>query len=230
MNAVRALVALAALWLAGCVSQTGLGRAETLRAGAGQLSMGLEAQLMLANSRAGPQPVPIPWAILQAGYRRGVGERKEAGLRLFGLVIGPAGLAHFGGALDGKYLLRRSEEGWDVAVATSLGYHQVRFGTPWHYPSITASLMLGRDFDGRHAIVLGPRLGYGAWAGEGQGTIDFPFVGGFFGVDWRLSRTFHFAPELVFLWSPVSFNGQQYDADRFGASSVQLGLGGAFDL
>jgi hypothetical protein len=90
--------------------------------------------------------------------------------------------------------------------------------------------MFGKDFDGKHAITMGPRLGYGAWAGEGQGTIDFPFAGAFFGVDWRLGREFHFSPELVVSWSPVSFNGQEYDADRFGATSVQLGLGGVFEL
>jgi hypothetical protein len=60
--------------------------------------------------------------------------------------------------------------------------------------------------------------------------IDIPFGGAFVAFDFEVTRSLHLGPELVVLWSPISLNGESFDADRFGATSFQLGLGGAFEL
>lgn len=225
---MRALLAASsALSLWGCVSHTGFGRASTLPEGTSQLSAGLEGTLVLVDRRRGPA-IPLPAGQLTAGYRRGVGERTEAGARLFGISISRAGVASFGAALDGKYELVRVRRR-HLSIGTSLGYHQVRFGTPWHFVTASVPLLAGHDF-GRSQLVIGPRLAFTAWMGEGQNTVELLQWGASIAFAWRLTRWFQLVPELVVLYCPVSFNGEVTSQDRAGATLVQLGIGGSFDL
>jgi hypothetical protein len=65
----------------------------------------------------------------------------------------------------------------------------------------------------------------------GMETIVYPGFGlsvGFFG---RVTESFDLAPELAFVWAPIPFGGEGTDSSgRIGASSIQLALGGAWEL
>lgn len=224
---MRRAFLLAALSI-GCASQTGFGRATTLRPGESEIGVGIEATAILVNTRR-ERPVPVPWLDLAAGYHRGVGERLELGGRAWGLAVERVGFSSFGGAFDAKYQLFRDRGRWDASVAGALAYHQTRLGTPWHYATATVPLLFGYDF-GESQLVFGPRLGLTLWMGEGQNPIELPLLGTSVAYAWRISKRFQLVPELVLLYTPVSFDGETQDADRYGATTVQLGVGCVFDL
>ena len=222
--------AILATFAAGCAAQTGFGRAETLRPGHAAVGGGVELETILINNRVGAPPIPLPWLVFTAGYRRGVSDRLEAGTRVFGFTLPRIGLSSYGLALDGKYQLRRRTGGaWDVAVGTSVEYHQVALGTPWHLVTVTVPVLFGREA-GDDAFVFGPRVGYTAWMGSGQNTIDLLLFGGSIGIDFKTGRRFRLCPELVALYSPISFNGEVTRAEKFGATTVNIGVSGMYDF
>ena len=209
----------------GCASQIGTGRATTLEPGKGELMALMQLDVIAPQSKPNGNAVHLPWGHVGLGYHRGINERLEIGGRawFFGL---PQHLS-WGAALDSKVQVFRGEpgKGLSLAVAPSFAYHQPQIGgTPWHTFTGSLPVLFGQDF-GPHQFVIGPRVGYSLWAGEGQNTIHVPWFGGSTGVSFGVGRNAEtkIMPEIVFVYSPLSFNGA-VDSDRYGATLFQLGL------
>lgn len=222
----RAFLSLAVVALAGCGAQTGFGTARVLAPGASEGAVFLEGSLVTARL---DRTTDVPLPLIQGGiaYRRGLTEGFELGARAWGLRI--RGFASFGASLDGKTQLAESGR-VHVALVTSLGYHQVRLGgTPSHVFSGTLPLLIGVDL-GRDQLFFGPRLSYGIAASYGANAVSAAYYGLSLGYAWRWTRTFTFVPEVVWMYSPVRFNGEIDDPNRRGSNALQLAVGGIIDF
>ncbi len=210
----------------GCGSQMAFGRATTLEPGKNQITGFAQVDVSTPKLGGGEErAVAVPWAHVGLGYRRGITRSFDLGVR--GWIFGLPSHLSFGGALDAKVQLVRGEPGRGLSIATggSLGYHQAQLGgTPWHQFTVWAPLLFGQDF-GKHQFVVGPRGGFTLWTGEGQNPIKLPWFGGSTGVSFGAGKN-QIMPELVVVYSPVTFNGEQ--EQRTGAFLVQLGLSGTF--
>lgn len=218
----HAMVALAASSLSlGCASQMGLGRATTLARGTTEATVGLEAAVV--GVKLSPtEPAPIPWAQLYAGVHRGLSDDVEVGARAWGVAI--RGLSAFGLAGDAKLSLRKSED-VDLAVALSAAYHGVELGGfLWNSGTLTLPLLAGVHL-GRHQLVFGPRLAGTVWGSEAMQTTWLFHAGAATAMSFAISNEVSIAPEAVFFYTPVGFNGTREDPDRRGATSLVLGLG-----
>jgi hypothetical protein len=217
------LAALAALLLAACAPAIDFGRATTLAAGEVRYSGGAELSILAADLRP-DQPVPLPWANLSAGVHAGLTDRVEVGGRAWGFGW-PGLFTTFGLAADAKYQITRSRFTGDPNVATglSLGWHSPALGNqPWTVFSATAPLLVGFDI-GKSQLVFGPRAaGYYATS-YGQRAIWTGAVGG--GVGWsvRLGHAEIF-PEVLWMWSPLNWDGALHQDDRYGARGLHAGV------
>jgi hypothetical protein len=210
----------------GCGAQTGFGSARVLDPGDAQIGWVLEGSVVAAKLGAESQ-VPLPLVQGGVAYRRGVVEGFELGARAWG--IGITGFQAFGGAIDAKVHLARSGR-TRVTLVSSLGYQQLRLGgTPCHVWSGTLPLLIGVDL-GRHQLFLGPRVAYGLAASYGANTVGALWGGASIGFEWWWTKSLAVVPELVWMYSPVPFNGEYRDPDRTGAHALQIGLGGHFQL
>jgi hypothetical protein len=215
----------------GCVPQTGLGRATPLAPG--RLRVGAAILPSFETAMLQPeQPVTGPWARLLVGAHVGVTEGFELGGRAWAFTLPTVG-SEFGFAADAKLALRTPgpSGGPSLSAALSLAYDQPRMpGAPWHLFNATLPLLIGWDFGENH-FVLGPRVALQTASAYGMETIVYPGFGlsvGFFG---RVTESFDLAPELAFVWAPIPFGGEGTDSSgRVGASSIQLALGGAWEL
>jgi hypothetical protein len=207
----------------------GFGRARTLPAGTGQVSAALEGQTTAPQSGANGNPAPLPWAQVEAGYRRGIVSGFELGARgwLGGL------LEHYGAGvgLDAKTQLYRGKKpsgSFDVSLVSAIAYHHVEIGgAPWHTFHAMLPLLVGINA-GPHQLVLGPRVGATVWTAEGQDTIKFPWFGSSLGFSAKVGKGFSLFPESVLLYAPLSFNGTS-PGDRKGAWELQAALGATYD-
>ena len=215
----------------GCVPQTGLGRATPLAPG--RLRVGAAILPSFESAMLQPeQPVTGPWARLLVGAHAGVTEGFELGGRAWAFTLPTVG-SEFGFAADAKLALRTPgpSGGPSLSAALSLAYDQPRMpGAPWHLFNATLPLLMGWDFGENH-FVLGPRVALQTASAYGMETIVYPGFGlsvGFFG---RVTESFDIAPELALVWAPILFGGEGTDAGgRIGASSLQLALGGAWEI
>lgn len=222
------LALLVALATTGCASQTGFGRASTL--GEGELEAQGALTASVASMQAAPgDPTPLPWLDLELGVHYGLTEDVDVGGRLWG--VGIRGLGTWGAALDTKVALLTSDEqgtGWNIAVAGAASYHQILVGgTPTHLLSLTIPVLFGHDF-GKSQLVFGPRVVGNLWTGQGQGTIETLSYGLSVGYSIGIGDRWQLMPELVLLATPVSFNGEVHDEDRYGAGFLHLAIGGSY--
>lgn len=214
--------ALLTLCLSGCYSATGLGRARTL--GRGHVELGGNVELT-SNSGTLNQQTSAPWAHLGAVVRVGVHDRVDLGAR--GSFAAFDGVDSVSVWLDPKFQLIRSanpSRGADLALVTSVGWHQVRLGgTPWHLPQGAIALLLGVNF-GAHQLVLGARGGYQALIGTSMETQHIGWGAVSIGGAFRAGR-WDLVPELVLGWAPgVTFNGERSTDRRTGAGQAQIGF------
>jgi len=188
----------------------------TLPAGEAQVSASTGFTLVLANlSPNGPSP--LPWIEIGGGWRRGLVEGLDVGIRGWG--FGVRGVVTVGAAADLKWQWAGGDGGcWDAAVDVALSYEQVRLGgTPGHIPGVTVPLLFGRNM-GPHQLVFGPRVSGQLQAAPCQRTTaQFLTCGGIAlhdstGRDWM--------PELIWMWSPNEYGG---------STPIQMGFGMAFD-
>jgi hypothetical protein len=164
---------------------------------------------------------------LGGGFAYGIAEGVELGARVWG-VYTPNFLTSFGGSLDSKWQLSRGKI--DVALASSVGYHQLTLGgAPWHTFHATLPLLFGWNL-GRHQLVFGPRVADYLLTAYGQNTVNSFWGGLSLGFAWRVSERIDLLPELVILYSPVNFGGRVDPDDRRGATLTTLGLGATLDL
>jgi hypothetical protein len=221
---VVALLALAAL--AACAPPPGLGRATALPAGQGHLVGGLE--MMVVDRPVGPEEsAKLPWALLAAGYRRGVGAGVDVGGRAF--ISGFPGLWTWGVQADGKVeVLRGRGRSTTVSVGGALAYMQALLGmTPTHVAAFTVPVLVGHPL-GRHEITWGPRAGVQLLFGEGANPVWVPVYGASVGFVWKLGRL-ELTPELVLSHTPISLGGEaDAETEGVGAWQTQLSLGGSW--
>lgn len=215
------------LALASCAPMAHGGRARVLAPGRNEVALGPE--LTLLGTKITPQGVTLPSFQLTLSYHRGINERLELGSRLWGFSVEQAGLQSWGGALDSKRQLRlrsNTGRGPDVAVAPSVGYHELRFGgTPEHTAFVSVPLLVGFNIGQRNQLVIGPRIAWHAWWGESQKAQRHLSYGGSIGFIWPWGQHWTFMPELVLLWAPVDFGGEASTDDITGATNLSLGLG-----
>jgi hypothetical protein len=140
-------------------------------------------------------------------------------------------LETFGASGNAKLQLRPPNEApgtrdVEIALGARVVYHQVRIGgTPEHQVGIGVPLLFGWRMGQASELVLAARFDYQVWFGESQTPLHVPFVGGSAGFVWQFSPRWAFAPELVLLWSPLSFNGESGSDGRRGLTILSLGLG-----
>lgn len=226
---MRALaVAAAVLCAAGCASQTGFGRATTLPRGELQGQAGLNLTLGAAQTAPGSR-TPLPYLDLLAGLHHGLTDDVEVGGRLFGMGI--RGLGFWGVAADTKVSLLRSDDegsGGNIAAAAGASYHQIVVGgTPTHLFALTIPLLFGVDL-GRDQLVFGPRVMGQVWTGQGQGSIETMSYGLSVAYSIAIGERWELSPELVWMGTPISFNGEVHGDDRYGAGFLHVGIGGAY--
>jgi hypothetical protein len=224
------LVLLAPLSVA-CASQAGFGRATTLAPGTNQASIAVEASL-LAPKLTPESAVPLPWLQVGLGYKRGITERVEIGGRVYGSYFRNV-LATFGLAVDTKVQIYRHEPDkgrLSVAAAGSFGYHQTWFGgSPWHAFGGTLPVLFGIDA-GKHQFVLGPRFADYVFTAYGQNAVNTFWLGASAGFAGRIRERGEIFPELVLMWSPVSFNGETDNESRVGVTFIELAVSGSLDF
>ena len=218
------LVVGAAVLSLACVPVSGAGRATVLPRGRGELSV--TPEVMLATPRA--TNAKIPSAQLVFGYHRGFTERLELGARGWRTVVKQRGLEVNGAALDSKVQLRSRDAGAsvDVALSPSASYHQFSLGgTPEHQLSLCVPLLVGWRVGQRNQVIVGPRLLYQIWFGESQVPQRLIFAGTSVGFAWQISQSWSLIPELMLLYSPVSFGGEDPTTRKRGLSILSLGVG-----
>lgn len=215
------------LLLSGCAAQSGMGRARVLDPGQSQLGTSVELQVLAARFGEGAV-APLPWAQAVIGYHRGLSRDVEAGARVWGFAV--PGIDSLGAAGDVKVQLARGKD-WDVAVGGSVLYHQLRLGgTPQYVIGATVPVLFGHNIGKQNQLVFGPRFADYFLTGEGQNPINTFWFGASVGYYWQIKKDVALMPELSLLYTPISFHGEIADADRKGATSMQLGLGAHFDL
>lgn len=213
--------------MTGCASQSGLGRASTLAPGRAQLSPLAELSFVSARFEAN-QPSTAPWVLLGLGYRRGVTEKLELGVRAWGFGW-PQYFTTVGLGFDAKVQVFQAS-GWHVAVAPSGRYHVIALGNaPWHVFGLELPLLIGKDL-GPHQLVFGVKLADFLLTGAGTNAINSVWAGAHVGVAFKLTRSIEFMPEVGVLWSPVPFNGETADPQRNGASVLNLGVSVSADV
>lgn len=211
-----------ALALSGCYSATGLGRARTL--GQAHVEVGGQVELTSNSGRINTQ-TSLPWAHIGALVRVGVHDRVDLGARVsFAAIDGADSVSVW---LDPKFQLVRSASatrGLDVALVTSVGWHQVRLGgTPWHLPQGAIAVLFGANF-GPHQLVLSGRGGYQAMIGTSMVTQHFGWGAVSVGGAFRVGR-WDLVPELLLGWAPgVTFNAERMEEQRSGAGQAQIGF------
>lgn len=216
-----------ALLLQGCAATMDLGRATTLEKGDVRWSGGFEPSLMTAGLRK-DQASPIPWAQLETGVHVGVTDKLELGGRAWGFGW-PGWFSTFGVAADAKVQLHTARFRGDPHLATglSLSWHSPALGgQPWSVFGATVPLLVGFDVK-RSQLVFGPRA-TGWYVGSyGQTPLWTGAVGA--GVGWSI-RTGHLElfPELVWMYSPLNFDGTRHEPERTGAEALHLGFGVAW--
>jgi len=226
MSPALRLAPLAALLLAtGCATQSGFGRARALPENTGEL--GAIVQGSLASVKLSPaEPVPLPWVQVGLGYHEGLGRGLEVGGRLW--VSSLLSAKTFGLAADAKLQLDSvsgPEDRFDLAVGASLAYQRDSLGGfPWHSATLTVPLLCGLNL-GKHQLVFGPRAGAAFTGSQGQNPLLIGYGGLSLAFAAQVSERLSFTPELVLLYSPISFNGTRDDPSRKGASLLELGLG-----
>lgn len=178
------------------------------------------------------QPAPGPWLQLGAGYRRGF-LGIEGGARLWGFGL-PNRFFTLGGALDVKVPLIAApsiERDFDLSLGLDLGYHQINVArVPTHLFASQLLLSFGWNLGGGDQLVLGARLVDHVMTGPSVHPVNMLFGGGSLGFAWRPLAMLEVRPELVVLYSPVSFNGLIEDGERRGLTIVQIGLGNVLIL
>jgi hypothetical protein len=219
------------LLLHACASSTGVGHARVLKDGESQLAFGAELGAGLAQLSPG-QPAPGPWLQLGAGYRRGF-FGIEGGARIWGFGL-PSRFFTFGGAFDVKVPLLVApslEEGFDLSLGLDTGYHQINVArVPAHLFVAQVPLTFGVNLGGGDQLIFGVRLVDQAMTGPDVTPVNMLFFGGSLGFAWRPLAMLEVRPELVLLYSPVSFNGLVEDGERRGLTIVQIGLGNVLIL
>jgi hypothetical protein len=216
---------------AGCASTTGVGNARVLADGEHQLSFGVE--LGAATARLAPtQPVPAPWPQLGLGYRRGLGGI-ELGARAWGFGL-PAYVLTLGAASDVKVPLLRTpsiESGIDAAIGLEVGYHQINISkAPTHLFTAQIPLTAGCNIGGGDQVLFGLRFLDQLMTGPDLHPVNMIFFGVSVGFVWRALPFVEVHPEVVLLYSPVSFNGLGDDSGRHGLTVLQLGIGNVLIL
>jgi hypothetical protein len=224
-----ALFAICVSMTLACSSQLGLGRARTMDAGKHKVNTGFELDVVSAQTGQ-EQAIPLPWTQAAAGYHVGATDRVEVGARLWGFTV-PRVLTTYGAAVDTKIGVIRPDKGkgkFQAATGLSLAYHQARYGgQPNHVFGVTVPVLLGMSM-GRHELTFGPRVADYVWTSYGQNTVNTFHAGGSIAMSIALRETFELVPEVVVLYSPVSFNGE-VESER-GVTTLQLGVGGSWQL
>ncbi len=216
---------LALLVLVGCAPLAGAGRARVMPAHANEVTV--TPEVMLITPRLSSTDVHLPWAQIAIGYRRGFMDRVELGARVWGFSLGKTSLKSSGAAFDGKVQLMYRDRGgpFDLALAPSAGYHKVEFGgTPEHQALFSLPLLFGFQL-GPNQLVLGPRVAYQLWFGESQQTQRILFGGLSLAFAWRLGAHFTLTPELVMLYAPVPFGGEDPGTSKKGLTLTSVGIG-----
>lgn len=228
---VFSTAAMLAMGVVGCAPQTGIGRATVQAKGHTRVGLALVPSFESVVLRP-EQPTTGPWGRLLGGVHHGVADNVEIGGRLWWLSIPTVG-TEWGLAFDSKIALRRppNGHGTHITLAPSVSYQQPSMpGAPWHIFGAHLPLLFGFDA-GRHQFVLAPRLSFQAVGAYGMESIAYPGFGASFGFFGRVRRTFDISPELVLMWAPVPFGGvANADKTRVGASSLQLSLGGSWEI
>ncbi len=218
------------LVFSGCAPLAHGGRARILPPERDEIA--LAPEISLIGTKLTEEGISLPSLQLSLAYHRGVSERVEVGARVWGFSIERAGLESWGAAIDAKFQLRRGDlsgGGPDMAVGLSTGYHRLALGgTPEHLAFVSAPLLFGFEVGARNQLVFGPRLAWQTWWGESQKAQRHLFYGGSLGFAWMWGPRWTFTPELVFLWSPIEFGGEDARAQLVGASYLSLGLGVSF--
>lgn len=213
------------LYLLACGAAMDLGRATTLDPGDWRWSAGSEIAVLRADLRD-DTAVPLPWIQFETGAHTGVTERLEVGGRIWGFGLQDY-LRSAGAAVDTKVQLHRSTRRGIPHVATglSLGLQVPELGgTPWFVTSATVPLFVGFDVQKANQIVISPRASAHLLTAEGQRALFTPGVG--VGAGWiiRMGKA-ELAPELVWTYVPVGWDGTVHAPERTGAHSFQMGVG-----
>lgn len=217
--------------LTACASSTGIGHARLLADGQDAFTFGWD--LGVASARLTPgQATPAPWPQLTAGYRRGF-SGLELGARIWGAGI-PTYFYTFGAAIDGKLPLYQApsiEEGFDLAIGLDVGYHQINDQqAPVHLLVAQLPLTFGWNVGGGDQLLFGVRVADHLLGGDDVALVNMFYGGLSAGYSWRALPNVDIRPEVVLLYSPVSFNGFAEDEARRGLSILQVGLGSSFSL
>jgi len=211
----------------GCVPQSGVGRATTLEPGKHQLTVALEPAVVTPKFSA-TKDVSLPYVLPVLSYHRGLNERLEMGIRIWGIHTANF-LDSYGGALDTKVQFYRSKS-WHIAAAGAAGYHTlVLGGAHWHVGHLTLPFLLGANL-GDHQFVFGPRLALGVLGAYGMNPVATYWGGLSVGFAWRVGRLVQLFPEVVWLYSPVRFGGEDTTSKERGVNLLTVGLGVAVDL
>jgi hypothetical protein len=204
-----------------CHLQSGFGRATNVPKG--HARAGGLVELDLAAVRLLPKnDVPLPGAQVAMNLHYGVSDKFEIGARMWGAYL-PNFLTTFGGAVDTKWQLRKGKV--DIALASAVGYHTgVLGGAAWHSLQVTLPLLFGVNM-GDNQFVFGPRIADYVLASYGQNTVNTFWGGLSLGYAWRIKEKLDLLPELIVLYSPVSFNGREPGQGQVGVTLFQLGFG-----
>lgn len=213
--------------LAGCAPLAHGGRARVLPQGTSELVVAPEVALL--GTKLTAEGVTLPSLQLSLSYRHGVATDFELGARAWGFSVEQAGLTSWGASLDGKWQLARMDtrgRGSDISLAASVGYHQLALGgTPEHMAFVSLPLLFGFQMGVRNQLIVGPRVAGFTWWGESQKAQRHLLYGGSLAFAWAWGARWTFMPELVYLWSPVKFGGEETPSSLIGASFLSLGLG-----
>lgn len=227
-----AAVLVAGLCCGACASSVGTGGARVLEAGRHEAGLGLD--LTFPSARIAPQsPVAGIWPQGSLSYRRGFGPGFEAGARVWGFGW-PKYLFTFGAGADLRYGIVRApnhEEGVDLTLGAGLAYHQINAGgAPTHVMGVQVPLLAGINLGGGHQLFGGPRFEVQRIFGTDVHPVNAAFVGASMGFVWRAASFLEVRPEVVALYSPVSFNGTGDAQGRRGLGVLQFGLSNAILL
>jgi len=224
-----ACCALSVLAVSACAPVAGSGRARTL--GRGRYALQASPELTVVTGKVAGGDIPLPSAQLTMGGQYGLTDQLDLGLRLWGFSVGKYLLESWGTSIDTKLQLKRASDApgtreADIAVAPRVLYHQVTFGgTPEHMVGLSVPLLFGWRFGQANQLVLGARIDHQVWMSESQTPLGVTLGGGSLGFVWQLAQHWALMPELVLLYSPLSFNGESGAEDSRGLSVLSLGFG-----